>query len=100
MQAGTSMGASRGASPFIIPMGARGESILAVGPMLQAVADIGPAGFARRTDQSGRHLHLMERLIPDIVEPLGLRHARSDAGIDEVEEEQSGHALRSGSPPA
>ena len=36
----------------------------------------------------------MERLVPDVVEPLRLRHARPDAGIDEVEEEQAANPLR------
>src|SRR5216683_110251 len=60
----------------------------------EKVSDIGPAAFARRADQGWRHLQLMEGLVPDIVEPIGLRHARPDAGIDEVKEKQSGHALR------
>ena len=52
--------------------------------------DIGPARLARGADQSGRHLHLVERLVPDVIEPVGRGHARPDAGIDEIEEEQAG----------
>ena len=62
--------------------------------------DIEPAAFAGRADQRRRHLHLVEGLIPDVVEPVRLRHPRPDAGIDEVEEEQSGDALRRRSAPA
>jgi hypothetical protein len=50
--------------------------------------------FARSADQGGRHLQLIEGLVPDVIEPIGLRHARPDTGIDEVEEKQSGDALR------
>ena len=50
--------------------------------------DIKPAAFAARADQPRRHLHLVERLVPDVVEPVGRAHARTDAGIDEIEEEQ------------
>ena len=32
-----------------------------------------------------------------MIEPIGLGHARADAGIDEIEQEQSGQALRRGS---
>src|ERR1700678_2282392 len=62
------------------------EGILAARPGFQKMSDKSPATFARRADQAWRHLHLIERLIPDIVEPLGLRHSRADAGIDEVKE--------------
>ena len=63
-------------------------------PGFQEMPDIAPAAFAARADERGRHLHLVEGLIPDVVEPIRLRHPRPDAGIDEVEEEQSGDALR------
>ena len=62
------------------------ERVLAVRPTLQEITDIRPAAFARRTDQLRRHVHLIERLIPDTVEPLRFRHARPDTGIDEVKE--------------
>src|SRR6185437_13618727 len=66
------------------------EGILAMRPGFQKVPDIHPAAFGRRAAQGRRHLHLIERLIPDVVEPLRLGHSRADAGIDEIEEEQSG----------
>ena len=66
----------------------------------QEMPDIAPAAFAARADEGRRHLHLVERLVPDVVEPLRLRHPRPDAGIDEVEEEQSGDALRRAAAPA
>ena len=70
------------------------EGALAMRPGLEEVPDIEPAAFARGADQGRRHRHLVKRLVPDIVEPLGLRHPRPDAGIDEVEEKQSGQPLR------
>jgi hypothetical protein len=62
------------------------ERVVAVRQMLQEVIDISPAAFARRAYQLRRHLQLIEGLVPDIVEPLGLRHSRPDAGIDEIKE--------------
>jgi hypothetical protein len=59
--------------------------------------DIKAAAVASRADQARGDLQLVEGLVPDIVEPVGLGHARADAGIDEVEKEQSGQAFRRGS---
>jgi hypothetical protein len=50
--------------------------------------------FAAGADERGRHLHLVEGLVPDVVEPIRRRHARPDAGIDEIEEKQPGEPLR------
>ncbi len=51
--------------------------------------DIKAAAVARRADKARGDLQLVEGLVPDIVEPVGLGHARADAGTDEVEKEQS-----------
>ena len=63
-------------------------------PGLEKVANISPAAFARRADQAWGHLQLIEGLVPDVIKPFGRRHARPDAGIDEVKEKQSGNAPR------
>ncbi len=73
------------------------EGVLAMRPVFQEISDIGAATLARRADQGRRHLQLVERLVPDLVQPLGLGHARADAGIDEVEEKQPGDPLWGGS---
>ncbi len=62
--------------------------------MPQEMREISPAAVARGADQCGRHLHLVKRLVPDLVEAIGRRHPRPDAGIHEVEEEQAGDSLR------
>lgn len=64
------------------------EGVFSMRPALQEVADIKAAVVAAGADERGRHLHLVEGLVPDVVEPIGRRHARSDAGIDEIEEKQ------------
>ena len=46
------------------------EGALAIRPVLQEMPDIGPAALACRADQRRRHLHLVERLVPDVVEPV------------------------------
>src|SRR5262249_54966661 len=69
------------------------ERILAMRPGFEEMRDVSAAALARCADKGGGHLHLMEGLVPDVVQPVRLRHPRPDAGIDEVEEEQSGDAL-------
>lgn len=70
------------------------ERGLAMRPVVQEMADVGAAGLVAGADQRGRHLHLVERLVPDVVQPVGRGHPRPDAGIDEIEEKQPGNALR------
>src|SRR5882757_10422041 len=69
------------------------ERVLAMRPVAQEMADIGPAAVARRADQRRRHLYLVEGLVPDVVQPVGRGHPRTDAGIDEIEEQKTGDAL-------
>src|SRR3954453_1598140 len=57
------------------------ESIFAMRPVLQKIADIGAAAFAGRADNFWRDVQLVERLVPDVVQPLRFRHPRADAGI-------------------
>ena len=65
------------------------ESVFSVGPMSEEVPDIGFTSVPRRADDRRCHRGLIERLVPDLLEAIGLRHARADAGIDEIKEKQS-----------
>src|SRR5947209_17195 len=69
------------------------ECVFAMRPMAQKIFDIQPARLATPADKRGRELHLMEGLVPDFVEAIRRAHARADAGINEIEEEQAGETL-------
>lgn len=60
------------------------KRLLPMRPVLQKMADIGPAVLTRCPDERWRHLHLVEGLVPDLVQPVGHAHAGPDAGIDDV----------------
>ena len=64
-------------------------------PVLQKMADIGPAALTRCPDERWCHLHLVEGLVPDLVQPVGHAHAEPDAGIDEIEEKKPNDAFGS-----
>src|SRR5262245_65312519 len=70
------------------------ERILAMRPGFEEMADVDAAALARSADEGRGHLRLVEGLVPDVVQPIRLRHPRPDAGIDEVEEEQARDAIR------
>src|SRR5207253_6202599 len=65
------------------------ERILAMRPGLEEMRNVAAAVLARRADKCRGHLHLMEGLVPDVVQSVRLGHPRPDGGIDEVEEEKS-----------
>jgi hypothetical protein len=66
---------------------------LAMRPVLQKISDIGSTALARRPDEHRRHRHLVEGLVPDLVQPVGHAHAGPDAGIDEIEEKKPDEAF-------
>ncbi len=62
-------------------------------PVLDDVLEAGATRRATFADQRHRDVGLVEGLVPDLVEPVGRRDARADAGIHEVEEEEARDAL-------
>ena len=71
------------------------EGVLAMRPVLEKMGDIRLAALPGRTDEELRHRHLVKGLVPDFVKPVGCSHARADARINEVEEDQPGKPARS-----
>ena len=70
------------------------KGVFSVGPMPEKMSNVGFASAPCRADDRRCHFHLVERLVPDLLESIGFRHARADAGIDEIKEEQPDETIR------
>src|SRR5215469_5180443 len=64
------------------------ERVLSMRPMPQEVADIELAACSRRSNELRCHLHLVERLIPNLFEAVRFGHPGANTRIYEIEEEQ------------
>jgi len=69
------------------------ERFFSICPMREEMSDVGPAALPRSAHQLRCHVQLIERLIPDLVQPVGCCHAWSDTRIDKIEEEQSDETI-------
>ena len=64
------------------------EDARIVGPVAQEVPDVELAGSPAGADQVGGPWQLMERLVPDLPQVVGVRPAPADTRIGAVEEEE------------
>src|ERR1700722_3919139 len=69
--------------------------VLPMRPVSQEMTDIGSTGLTRCPNKRWCHLHLVEGLVPDLVQPVGHAHARPNTRKDEIEEEKPHEALGS-----
>lgn len=70
------------------------ESMRVMRPMREEMLEINPARIAVITDQVSREGFLVERLVPDFLQMVGLGPSTSNTRVRAIEEQQTVHPLR------